>query len=323
MKSSLHHIAILGGTGFVGRHLTRRLLQDGLRVTLLTRHPERHRELTVLPDVTLREVDSREAGSLAAALAGVDAAINLVGILNESGRDGSGFRQAHVELPRRVVEACIESGTRRLLHMSALGADEQGGTSHYLRTKGEGESLVHAAPAEKLAVTSFRPSVIFGHDDQFFNRFARLMRLLPGPFPLACSGARMSPVYVGDVSEAFARSLNDPSTFGERYELCGPQSYTLHELIEYTSDQLGLCRPVLPLPDLVARLQASVMEWLPGKPFSRDNYDSLQTPGLCHDNGLSRLGIEPTPIETIVPGYLAGTDDRNAIYQRYRSGAGR
>ncbi|GAB6042928.1 complex I NDUFA9 subunit family protein [Endothiovibrio diazotrophicus] len=322
-QRKIEQVAILGGSGFVGRVLARRLALGGKRVKILTRHPQRHRDLAVLPDVTLAAVDVIDAKGLTEALRGMDAAINLVGILNERGRDGSGFRKAHVELPRRVVRGCIDAGVRRLLHMSALAADETNGTSHYLRTKGEGESVAHGVAPNEVAVTSFRPSVIFGPEDSFFNRFAALMRLLPGPFPLACPNARFAPVYVGDVAEAFARALDDSATFGKRYELCGPQEYTLWELIDYTSDQLELCRPVLPLPDVAARLQAMVMEFVPGKPFSLDNYGSLQTPSVCKENGLAALGIEPTPLDAVVPRYLAGRGERNADNSRRRRTAGR
>ena len=323
MNKKIHRVILLGGTGFVGRALTRRLALDGIEVKILTRHPERHRDLPVLPGVTLEEADVHDAEALTAALRGADAAINLVGILNERGSDGSGFRRAHVELPRKVVRACIDAGVRRLLHMSALAANEATGTSHYLRTKGEGESVAHGVAPNEVAVTSFRPSVIFGPGDSFFNRFAALMKLLPGPFPLACAASRFAPVYVGDVVEAFARTLNDPASYGKRYELCGPSEHTLWELIDYTSDQLELCRPVVPLPDAVAKLQARVMELIPGKPFSRDNFGSLQTPSVCGENGLAELGIDATPLDAVVPRYIAGRGDRNLNYGEFRRGAGR
>ena len=319
----IQRVCILGGTGFVGRTLAARLARDGVQVKNLSRHPQRHRELAVLPNTTLVEVAVHDAEALTEALRGADAAINLVGILNERGRGGGGFRKAHVELPRRVVRACIDAGVRRLLHMSALAADETNGTSHYLRTKGEGENVAHGVAPNEVAVTSFRPSVIFGPGDSFFNRFAGLMKLLPGPFPLACPNARFAPVYVGDVAEAFARALGDPATFGKRYELCGPAEYTLWELIDYTADQLELCRPVVPLPDFAARLQAAVMEFVPGKPFSLDNYGSLQTPSVCKENGLAAFGIAPTPLDAVVPRYLAGLSERNAGNSRYRRDAGR
>jgi len=297
-------IAILGGTGFVGTHLANRLARAGYRLRVLTRRRERSKHLLVIPTLTLVQADVHDPAVLERELAGCDAAVNLVGILNERGDDGRGFRAAHVELTARLLEACRRNGVRRLLHMSALNADPAG-PSHYLRSKGEAEALVHAAHGEQLAVTSFRPSVIFGPEDQLFNRFAGLLRLSPGVFPLACPQARFAPVYVGDVAGAFARALDLAAAAGARYELCGPHVYTLRRIVEYTRDLLGLRRLILALPDAAARLQARLAELAPGKPFSRDNYRSLQVDSVCGaDAGLARLGIEPTPVEAIVPRYI-------------------
>ena len=219
--------------------------------------------------------------------AAVDAVVNLIGILNERGDDGSGFREAHVELCRKLIAACRANDIRRLLHMSALNADARSGPSHYQRTKGEAEDLVHAAAGEDLRVTSFRPSVIFGPDDDFFNRFAGLLRFAPLVFPLACPNARFAPVYVGDVVEAMALSLTDPATYGRRYDLCGPKVYTLAELVAYTAQCLKLRRYVLPLNARLSLWQAQVLEHVPGKPLSLDNYRSLQIDSVCGgENGL-------------------------------------
>jgi NADH dehydrogenase len=146
--------------------------------------------------------------------------------------------------------------------------------------------------------------VIFGPDDSFFNRFAALLKQLPGPFPLACPNARLSPVYVGDVVEAFSRALEDRKTWKRQYELCGPRSFTLRELVRYTAEQLGKRKIIIPLPDAVARMQAHIFGLLPGKPFSYDNYLSLQIDGICKDSGLDALGITPTDIDEVVPFYL-------------------
>ena len=217
-------ISILGGTGFVGRHLAAALAAEGRRLRIVSRDPERHRGLRVLPGVELLLGDVHDPGTLRQVLEGCDAAINLVGILNERHR-GRDFRAVHVELPRKLVEACREIGIRRVLHMSALHADPARGSSAYLRSKGEGEDLIHLAVGEGLRVTSFRPSVIFGPDDRFVNRFAGLLRRAPGVFPLACPDARFAPVCVGDVVEAFRRCLDARASYGARYELCGPREY--------------------------------------------------------------------------------------------------
>ena len=312
-------IAILGGTGFVGRHLANRLSKARYPLKVLTRRRERHRDLLVIPTLDLVEADVHDPTVLEHELRGCDAVVNLIGILNERGDDGSGFREAHVELCRKLIAACRANDIRRLLHMSALNADARSGPSHYQRTKGEAEDLVHAAAGEDLRVTSFRPSVIFGPDDDFFNRFAGLLRFAPLVFPLACPNARFAPVYVGDVVEAMALSLTDPATYGRRYDLCGPKVYTLAELVAYTAQCLKLRRYVLPLNARLSLLQAQVLEHVPGKPLSLDNYRSLQIDSVCGgENGLLSLGITPTAVESVVPGYLAERGQRG-LYRKLRA----
>ena len=290
-------VCILGGTGFVGRHLVNRLAAEGVRCRILTRRPHRHRDVGVARGSTLVEANVHDRAELVRQFAGQDAVINLVGILNEGG--GESFRRAHYELPLSVLAACQTAGVPRLLHMSALNADAQRGTSEYLKTKGAAEDYLHAN-AGAVAVTSFRPSVIFGPDDSFFNRFATLLKI-PGPFPLACAKARFAPVYVGDVAEAFARSLDDSATFDQRYDLCGPRVFTLRELVDYTVEAMGQRKPVIELSDALSRLQAKVLGVMPGRPFTMDNYRSMQTDSVCADDGLGRLGITPTDVDAIVP----------------------
>lgn len=319
----IRKICILGGTGFVGTQLANRLTRERYALKVLTRRRERHRHLLVLPTLDLVEADVHDPQVLTDELAGCDAVVNLVGILNERGNDGSGFRRAHVELAAKVVDACKANRISRLLHMSALNADAKNGPSHYLRTKGEAEDLVHSAASEDFQVTSFRPSVIFGPGDSFFNRFASLLKMAPVCFPLACPNSRFAPVYVEDVAEAMARSVQEPATYGQRYELCGPSSYTLEELVHYTAGVCGLRRWILPLGEGLSRRQARLLEWAPGKPFSRDNYASLQIDSVCHGkNGLAAFGIKPVALEAVVPRYL-GDGDENRRYQAFRSHAHR
>ncbi|MGH8565419.1 MAG: complex I NDUFA9 subunit family protein [Gammaproteobacteria bacterium] len=310
-------IAILGGTGFVGRHLTNRLTKERYPLKVLTRRRERHRDLLVIPTLDLVEADVHDPAVLQRELRGCGTVVNLIGILNERGDDGSGFREVHVELCRKLIAACRANDIPRLLHMSALNADARSGPSHYQRTKGEAEDLVHAA-GEDLRVTSFRPSVIFGPDDDFFNRFAGLLRFAPLVFPLACPNARFAPVFVGDVVEAMALCLTAPPAYGRRYDLCGPKSYTLAELVTYTARCLKLRRYVLPLNARLSLLQAQVLERVPGKPLSLDNYRSLQIDSVCGaENGLLCLGITPTAVESVVPGYLAERGQRG-LYRKLR-----
>ncbi|RYD16354.1 MAG: complex I NDUFA9 subunit family protein [Lysobacteraceae bacterium] len=293
------HIVILGGTGFVGRHLVPRLHRDGHRITVLSRNRDTHRELSVLPGVRVVNANVHDPVALRSRLDGADAAINLVGILNERGSDGSGFRKAHVELTRSLVESCIATGVPRLLQMSALRAGE--GASHYLRTRGEADRIVQGSP---LAWTIFRPSVIFGPGDGLFFRFASLLRIAP-VLPLARAGAMFQPVYVGDVAEAFARALVHPRTAGQVFELGGPRSIALGELVRWTARMTHRRRWIIALPDPLGALQARVGEWLPGKPISRDNFRSLGTDSIARSDGLGALGIVATPMEVVVPRLLA------------------
>ncbi len=295
-----HRICILGGTGFVGHHLVTRLATSGYRCRLLVRRPARHRDLSLVPGTELRRLDIFKTGVLEEQLAGCTAVVNLVGILNEGG--GRTFQRVHVDLVERVLDAAQAVEVTRYLHMSALHAQATRGTSRYLRTKGKGEDLAHART--DMRVTSFRPSVIFGPGDGFFNRFATLLKITPGVFPLACPDARFAPVYVGDVVSAMVKALADPGCVGNGYDLCGPRIYSLKELVEYTAGLIGCGTMVMGLPDFGARLQARIFQLLPGKPFTMDNYLSLQTDSICGHDGLAELGIEPQSVEALVPGYL-------------------
>lgn len=296
-------ICVLGGTGFVGRSLIARLAGAGHRIRVPTRNAARHRELLVLPTVSLVTADVHDPARLERELAGMDCVVNLVGILNEHERDGAGFRRAHTELAQTVVAACRSAGVRRLLHMSALKADAVRGPSFYLQTKGEAENVVRDRCGERLHWTIFQPSVIFGPGDSFTNRFARLLKLSP-VLPFAKPNARFAPVYVEDIVQAMQRSLQDRATHGQSYELCGPRVWTLREIVDFLRRTLGLRRWVIGLPDSLSSLQARVLEFVPGKPFSRDNLRSLTVDNVCDSNGFAHFGIEPHSLEAVLPLYL-------------------
>ena len=309
---AIKHVAILGGTGFVGRHIVRRLGAKGIQSRILTRHPYRHRDLKLVPGVTLESGDSHDPRTLERFFAGCDAVINLVGILNESGRDGSGFRKVHTELTEKALAAATATGVRRFVQMSALKADMSHPPSHYLRSKAAAEQAVFAAQA--FPVTVFRPSVIFGPEDSFLNLFAGLLKIAPF-MPLARADARFAPVYVGDVAEHFVNCLENPETYGQGYELCGPRIYTLRELVRYAGVLTRNRRMVVGLPDWAARVQATVFEFVPGKPLSRDNLASLSVDSVCTGNALPC----PTLLEAIAPSYL-GQAGHQARMQRLRMG---
>jgi NADH dehydrogenase len=309
-------LCILGGTGFVGHALVKRLAADGHSVTVLSRNLALHPERLLPPGVMARETDVYDPDGLQAQFAGMDAVINLVGILNEHGDNGRGFRRAHVELTQFVVSACRQAGVRRLLQMSSLNAGR--GRSHYLKSRGEAEAVVKASG---LRWTIFEPSVIFGIGDGLFDRFGRLLKLAP-VMPLACAGTKFAPVYIGDVVEAFQRALAEPRSVGEVYELYGPDVLMLAQIVRMTARQLGLRRWILPLPDALGRLQALAFDHVPGKPFSSDNFRSLQTDSVGGIDGLHRLGIEPTRIARILPDILGHTDDKQSRYARFRASRG-
>jgi uncharacterized protein YbjT (DUF2867 family) len=316
-----YSICILGGTGFVGHNLVSRLSQDGHRLVLPTRNRERNRDLLVLPLVCEVTADIHDPQVLESLFRDADIVINLVGILNEfRGKDKS-FDSAHAELAKKVVAACEKTGVKRLLHMSSLKADADKGPSAYLRSKGRAEKAIREAGPE-LKWTIFQPSIIFGPGDSFTNRFAQLLHSIPMVFPLARPNARFAPVYIGDVSEAFRRCLGNPRTFGQSFQLCGPQIYSLRELITFIAGQLGIKRRIVGLPDGLARAQARVMELLPGKPFSMDNYRSLTQNSICDKNGLARLGITPRSLDVIAPAYLQARNIQTDLDQ-YRRRAGR
>ncbi|MDX9739958.1 MAG: complex I NDUFA9 subunit family protein [Gammaproteobacteria bacterium] len=306
-------VCILGGTGFVGGHLAAQLVEHGFTVRIPTRRPVRHRSLGVLQGASVVTANIHEPGVLEDVLGGCDAVINLVAILNE-GRRGD-FKRVHVDLVDRLSEACRRSGVRRLLHMSAMNASPQA-KSAYLRSKGEGEDRAHAA--EDLQVTSFRPSVIFGPNDHLFNRFAALLRCAP-MLPLACPGARLSPVFVGDVVHALRIALTNPDTAGQRYELCGPRVMTLEEIVRYAADVLQIDKPIVPLGNGLSKLQARVLGMLPGRPFTMDNYLSLSVDAVCRDGFPAVFGIQPQPVEAVIPMYLGEANQRTQLAEARRA----
>lgn len=291
---SARQLVILGGTGFVGSHLVPRLAADGHRIVLLSRNREQHRELGVLPGVSVRSADVYDDDVLRRHLAGADAVINLVGILNPRGQHS--FQRAHVELARRLIAACHASGVERLHQMSSLKAGQ--GLSQYLKTRGEAEALVKSSG---LAWTIYQPSVIFGRGDGLVSRFAKLLRQMPA-LPLARAQARMAPTWVGDVAEAIARCV-DHEKLGVRrsFELYGPEVLTLGEIVRAIRAAAGLRTPVIALPDSLGRLQARFAELLPGKPFSLDNFRSLRTDSVGKVDGYAALGIAPQALTSWLP----------------------
>ena len=291
-------IVILGGTGFVGTALVPRLAADGHALLLLSRNRQAQRHATMGRNVTVVTADVHDPATLRRHIAGADTVINLVGILNESGRNT--FERVHVALPSSVIEACTETGVRRLHHMSSLQAGQ--GASKYLRTRGEAEALVKDS---MLDWTIYEPSTLFGPGDGLVSRFDALLRLAPA-MPLPRPNAKITPVYVGDVVEAIARCVADPSiSVRQTFELYGPEVWRLLDLVRAIRDARGRRRAVIPMPDALGRLQAAVAQFAPGKPFTPDNFATLRTDSVGTVDGLARLGIVPQSLSAWLPRLLS------------------
>jgi NADH dehydrogenase len=311
----INNICIVGGSGFVGQHIAHLLAAQGINLRIPTRRRERVKSLLVLPTVDVIEANVHDPKELDRLLVGIDAVINLVGIL-----DGD-FVFTHVELPKKIVAACERNRVPRLLHVSALNANING-ASAYLRSKGEGERVILES---NLKTTIFRPSVIFGPGDSFLNLFADLVRRLP-VLPLASPNSKFQPVFVENVVKAIAASLSTPATFGQSYDLCGPKIYSLRQIVEYVSTITEHKLSVIGLSDRLSYLQAMVLEFLPGKIMTRDNYLSMKIDSICDCNNESDLaavfGIHPTELEEVAPLYITHNTPRNR-YPGFRDRTGR
>jgi uncharacterized protein YbjT (DUF2867 family) len=308
-------VLLLGGTGFVGRSLCERLVALGtdLRLTVATRRLAHAKSVQFLPTVDPVECDVHDDAQLTRLVAGHDAVVNLVAILHGSAAD---FQKVHVQLARRLANACASAGVQRVLHVSALGVSADA-PSNYLRSKAEAEAVLKAAP---LDLSVLRPSVIFGQGDSFLNLFAALQSVFP-VMPLAGTEARFQPVWVEDVSEALLRCLQRPQTIGKTYECAGPQVLTLRELVQLSGRLCGHERAVLALPESLGRLQAQAMELMPGTPLmSRDNILSMRVPNVATGQlpGLDTLGIEAASLQAVAPSYLS-PDQGVARFNRWRA----
>ena len=329
-------ILILGGTGFVGTHVCEKLVREGWHVTVPTRRRANAQAVQHLPLLTVLELDAHDEAVLTRAVAGHDAVVNLVAILHGS---QMAFEKVHVALPQKLARACLAGGVKRVVHISALGADAQNfqsAPSMYLRSKGQGEAALMQAAAGSATSAGFdlsilRPSVIFGAGDKFLNLFATLQKVLP-VMPLAGAQARFQPVWVEDVATAVVTCLSASHGHASRVlELVGPDVFTLKELVQLSAQLSGVRegrgRPVIGLPLWLGRLQARMMALAPGEPLmSLDNLDSMQVDNVASGKlpGLSSLGITPSALKPIARDYLTqGQADRGLPGMRLRAGAWR
>ncbi|MEY3804769.1 MAG: hypothetical protein RL667_891 [Pseudomonadota bacterium] len=295
----IKNTVVLGGSGFVGSAIVAKLVSAGYQVTVLTRRLDHAKHLSLLPGVTLKVCNVFDAQALRSALQGTDAVINLLGILHQSGKVS--FTQVHEHLPVQLAKLCQDLGIKRLLHMSSLCAATDA-PSLYLRSKGQAEVAL-AGYAPGLAITVFRPSIIFGRADQFINLFAGLIKHLP-LVVLVKPNAKFQPVWVEDVATCFVASLNEPASFGLSYDLVGPKVYTFRALLKAIMQTLGVHKPILGLNDALSYVQAFLMECLPIKLMSRDNIRSMQVDSVSDQAFPEWLDLRPSALETIMPQYL-------------------
>lgn len=317
----MKNILLLGGTGFIGSHVCEKLARLQCRVTVATRRYDNARHVIPLPLVTVLVADIHDEAALTRLAAGHDAVVNLVGTLHG---DESAFNRAHVELPQKIARACTATGVKRLVHLSSLGA-AMDAPSMYQRSKARGETVVRESG---LAATILRPSVVFGAEDSFINLFAKLQRIFP-VMPLAGADAKFQPVWVEDLADAIIRCLQDDGTVGHTYEACGPDVFTLRELVQLAGRHAGINRgrgrPVVALPLALGRIQALLMELAPGQPLmSRDNLASMQVDNVASGRlrGLEALGIQACGAQAVVPRYLGSRGPRSSLDSMRRT-AGR
>ncbi len=331
----MKRILVLGGTGFVGRDLLEKAGQLHCRVTVPTRRMERAKPVWSLPWVDPMEADIHDEASLARLVRGHDAVVNLVAILHGT---ETAFNKVHVDLVHKLVRACRAGGVRRVVHVSALGAAADA-PSMYQRSKAQGEA---ALLASGLDATILRPSVIFGAGDRFLNLFAKLQAIFP-VMPLAGAATRFQPVWVEDVAQAIVNTLRMRAGVGATqappnapakvatgaamnasiYEACGPDVFTLRELVQLAGRLSGHPRPVFALPMTLGRLQARLMELGPGEPLmSRDNLEAMKTDSVASGGlpGLQALGVSPSALEAIAPSYLQSRTADQMLARRRAAG---
>lgn len=314
----MKNILVLGGSGFVGRHLVAQLVTRGYHVLVPTRRRDRAKPLILLPTVDVVDADVFNPPTLARLLAGQHAVINLIGVLHAAPAE---FQRVHVNLVRQVLEAAARGKVKRVLHLSALGADRNG-PSVYSRSRGDGEAVVRQSAAQW---TIYQPSIVFGPEDRFLNLFAKLAAIAPA-LPIGGADAKFQPVYVGDVARAMVNTLDNDASYGKTYELCGPEIFSLRELVAFAARAAGHPRAVIALSDRIARAQAWIMEHLPGPTLlSRDNLNSLKRDNVASTqpyHPAPELGIVLTPMKPAATRYLAGGSG-GSRFDGWRARAGR
>ena len=293
---SLGKITILGGTGFIGSQLCAKLSPLCDKIHVLTRNTEANKDLKLIPNLEIIQANVLDDRTLNSMFASSDIVINTIGILNESGRDNT-FYNLHYELTKKVSNAIKINKVKRYLHISSLNADPRA-ISQYLITKGLAENYIRDNTNNFCNTTIFRPSIVFGEDDSFFNKFSTILKFLP-VFPLACPDSKFMPIYVSELTDFMVSTIRDNTTYGQKIDVTGPNEYTFRQLIDITLKALKIRRLIIPLNYTLSKLQAVIFQRLPGKLFTLDNFLSLQTDSCSNEGFKGKLALED-----IVPGYL-------------------
>ena len=312
--NKFNKVVILGGTGFIGAQLATKLSPKSKKIIIPTRNTESNLGLKMIPNLEVVRTDIKDERSINLLLKDADLVINTVGILNEINEDNS-FDKMHYQLPKKVSNSIKKNEVKRFMHISSLNADPKS-IGKYLKSKGKAEDFLISETSSFCNLTIFRPSIVFGESDSFFNKFASLLKFLP-IFPLACPNAKFMPVYVEDLTDFMISTINNIDSYGKKIDVTGPSEYTFRELIDHTLAALKIKRVIIPLNSFLSRLQASVFEKLPGKLFTMDNYQSLQIDS-CSDEGFKGS----SSLEDIIPQYL-NIKTKQERFEKLRKKSGR
>ncbi len=315
--SNKKHAVLFGGAGFIGTELIGALCADHWTVTAVTKHPHRHRNLLVIPTLQMVESGDLSDQQISDLVSESDTVINLIGILNQSRKET--FADLHTYLPERIARICLQNGARRLINMSALGAAVDA-PSEYLKSRGLGEQALQAIMQQGLDCTIIRPSIVFGSGDSFSQMFRQLLSMTPVLFPLVAPNARVQPVYVKDVVDCIIHAIAaEPADCGS-FDVAGPQTYTLRELIGLIDQLAGMRHRIIGLNRMLSRLLATFTQFAPGKPLTPDNLRSLYASNAVHEDTPEPYGIQSTRFESVAGAWLNQQSNR---FDRFRMEAGR
>ena len=310
----LGKIIILGGTGFIGSQLSAKLAPLCDQICVLTRNVEANKDLKLIPNLEIIQTNVLEERNLNTIFSGSDVVINTIGILNEFNKDNT-FEIMHFGLTKKISNAIKLNKIKRYLHISSLNADPRA-ISQYLITKGLAENYIQSETSSFCNTTIFRPSIVFGEADSFFNKFSTILKYSP-VFPLACPNSKFMPIYVNELTDFMIDTIKDNKTYGQKIDVTGPNEYTFRQLIDITLKALKIRRLIIPLNYTLSKLQAAVFQRLPGKLFTIDNFLSLQIDSCSREGFKGKLSLED-----IVPGYL-NFSSKQKHFENLRKKSGR